>query len=250
MWNLTLMLAFTLGAEPVAENCPGFRGDGTGNSNTKHLPVSWSAKEGIAWKTTLPCYGQAAPVVWGNRVYVTAVEGEQKEKYHLVAADANNCELAWQGKKAICHHATPLVCQGQEYFVTKTGIVYCIDLKTGEEGYSERLENQYWATPVAAGDVVYFFGKDGMTTILQAGPKYEKIASNRLWNQEELEARKEAAKKTVAAKTPARSEGKGPGGGPPLPKEERVAIRNSTVGDFYSASPPSRVLSLSARARN
>ncbi|WP_020467976.1 outer membrane protein assembly factor BamB family protein [Zavarzinella formosa] len=429
-----LILSLLLGADPAATQAwPGFRGDGTGLSTARHLPVSWSAKEGIAWKTSLPGYGQSAPVVWGNRVYVTAVEGEDKEKYHLVAVDANtgtavwtkefaasqkgrnnpmmsraaptpvvdadgvyaffeggdlvglnhagevkwqrslvkeygefknnhglgsslaqtagtvivqvdhagpsyllaadkktgknhwktdrpsktswttpvvttrggkpmalvssggtlsaydtdtgkilwthegltgnnivsptvhenrviigagenrmnpdlvasaksNCcllltgnepgyELVWQGKKAICHHASPLIHQGHVYFVTKTGVVYCVDLKTGEERYSERLDNQCWATPVAAGDAIYFFGKDGMTTILKAGSKYEKIASNRLWNQDDLDARKEAEKKAVAAKAPARPEGKGPGGGPPLSKEELEATRHSAVGD-------------------
>ena len=433
-----MLLAASVGvaAEPATSaHWPGFRGDGSSTSAAKDLPVTWSPDENVAWRTTISGYGQSSPVIWGDRAFVAAIDGEQKEKLIVVAVDLktgtvawrkefastlkgknnpmmsraaptpvvdadgvyamfesgdavalthtgtlrwkrslsgdygafknnhgigssptqtagavvvliddlgasylvaldkatgknlwktdrasctswtspivasvggrstvlvssngsvnaydagtgkefasldglsgntipsptasgnlmvigagenrtkldlaasanSNCclrlnlagdkpvfETVWQGKKAISHHASPLIYEGHVYFVTKTGFVHCVDLKTGEERYAERLANPTWATPVGAGGCVYFFGKDGVTTVLKAGAKYEKLATNRLWAADSFAARQEQARKIAAETMPKRPEGKGPGGGPPLPKEELEAARNSAVGD-------------------
>jgi hypothetical protein len=140
-------------------------------------------------------------------------------------------ETVWGAKKVVSGTASPVLHRGHAYFVSKSGFVHCLDLATGEERYAERLEDPAWATPVAAGDHVYFFGKAGVTTVLKAGPEFEQVAVNRVWTREEYEARMAAAKKAAADTLPKPPEGKGPGGGPPLPKEELEATRYSAVGD-------------------
>jgi outer membrane protein assembly factor BamB len=87
----------------------------------------------------------------------------------------------WQSKRATASFASPLVHDGHVYYVNAAGVAFCLDLKTGEERYSQRLPGPCWASPVGAGDRVYFFGKDGVTTVVKAGPKYVKLATNRLW---------------------------------------------------------------------
>jgi outer membrane protein assembly factor BamB len=183
-----------------------------------------------------------SPVVNGDLVVIGA--GENRMKPDLAVSAKSNCcvrftnkaekssfEPVWYGKKAISQHASPLVYQDHAYFVTKSGLVHCVDLKTGEEKYAERLDNQSWATPVGAGDHVFFFGKDGVTTVLKAGPEFVKVAANRFWSSEDFSKRRDEAKAKAAATLPKPPEGKGPGGGPPLPKEELEASRYSAVGD-------------------
>ena len=183
-----------------------------------------------------------SPAVAGDLVVLGA--GENRMKPDLAASARSNCcvrvavrggktsfEPVWDGKKAISHHASPLAYQGHAYFVTKTGFVHCLDLKTGTERYAERLDDPCWATPVGAGDHVYFFGKDGVTTVLRAGPEFEKVAANRLWSAGDFARRQGEAKGKAAATLPKPPAGKGPGGGPPLPKAELEAARYSAVGD-------------------
>lgn len=102
-------------------------------------------------------------------------------------------EMVWRAKRVVAGTASPLVHAGHVYLADKAGLVHCLDLMTGEVRYSERLENPPWATPIGAGDHVYFFGKDGVTTVLKAGPVYEKVAANRLWTPGQDAARKPAA---------------------------------------------------------
>ncbi len=431
--NVSLILALLVGANPIAtDTWPGFRGDGSSRTAARNLPLTWSPTENLAWRVALPGYGQSSPVVWKDRIYVTAVEGMEKETLHIVCFDLadgkrrwaksfpatqkgknnpmmsraagtpvadssgvcaffesgdlialspegelrwqrslskdfgefknnhglasspaqtaenvlvlvdhqgpsflmairkadgkdawkadrpsrtswtspvvaevagksiavvssggaatgydastgkklwelqgltgntmpspalagesvvlgatenvqkpdlaasakSNCclkltadgfEVAWRAKRVVAGTASPLAHSGHVYLVDKAGIGHCLDAATGELRFSERLANQVWATPIGAGEHVYFFGKDGVTTVLKAGSKYEVVAENRLWSAADFEARKAVAKKSAEIPTgPKGGPAKGPGGGPALPKEELEAIRYSAVGD-------------------
>ena len=181
-----------------------------------------------------------SPAVIGDLVVLAGGEGRGKPD---PAAKAAGCvrlivkdekivmEPVWKAGRTLSHHASPIAYQGHAYTISKAGIVTCYDLKTGAENYSERLENACWASPVAADGRVYFFGKDGVTTVVKAGAEFEKLAGNRLWDADDFAKRREEAKRDAAATLPKPPEGKGPGGGPPLPKEELEAARYSAVGD-------------------
>lgn len=187
--------------------------------------------------------GNAIPSATPDGAFVYIAAGENRMRPDADATSKSNCclkltggerpgyEIAWRAKKLATGTASPLVHKDHAYFVDKNGFVVCLDAKTGDERYRERLDNQQWATPIGAGDCVYFFGKDGVTTVLRAGPEFVKLATNRLWTAEEYSARKEAAKKKAAETLPKPPEGRGPGGGPPLPKDELEATRYSAVGD-------------------
>lgn len=101
----------------------------------------------------------------------------------LVAKDGKpTFETAWTAKVGISNYATPLGYQGVAYFVNQVGVVYAHDLASGKELFAERIDGSCWASPVGAGGHVYFFGKDGTTTVLKAGKEFEKVASNKLWD--------------------------------------------------------------------
>lgn len=86
----------------------------------------------------------SSPAVAGDLVVIGA--GESRMKSDLAASVKSNCcvrltvkgdrislEPVWDGKKAIYQHASPLVYKGHAYFDTKSGLVHCVDLQTGEE---------------------------------------------------------------------------------------------------------------------
>ena len=67
------------------------------------------------------------------------------------------------------------------YLVSETGIVYCLDLKSGALVYGpSRLPSDFYsASPVLADGKVYVTGEStGVTTVFRAGPKFEILASN------------------------------------------------------------------------
>ncbi len=95
--------------------------------------------------------------------------------------DAWKPEMVWRNEAATPSWASPIAHQGFAYWVNRTGVIYCVDVATGEQKYAERSKQSCWATPLPLGDRIYFFGKDGTTTVIAAGPEYRELATNTLW---------------------------------------------------------------------
>jgi outer membrane protein assembly factor BamB len=96
--------------------------------------------------------------------------------------DAWNASVLWKADEATPSWASPIAHNGCAYWVNRSGLVYCFDVETGKLHYKERTKQSCWATPFGIGDRVYFFGKDGLTTVIAAGNAYRSIAENELWD--------------------------------------------------------------------
>ena len=95
---LTLLsnLLFISGAGLHAEDWPGWRGPRLdGSSHEKNLPVTWSDKANIAWKSEIPGVGHSSPIVVGDRVFVsTCLLKEQKRV--LICLDRLSGKKLWE----------------------------------------------------------------------------------------------------------------------------------------------------------
>ena len=98
------LLALTACANPMvvtlgAHDWPEFRGPtGQGHSPAKDVPVRWSAKENVAWKTAIPGGGWSSPVLVNGRLYLTAAKSAEGAKgLQLIALclDARNGTVLW-----------------------------------------------------------------------------------------------------------------------------------------------------------
>lgn len=90
----------------------------------------------------------------------------------------------WQSEKATCSFCSPASNEVHAYYIARGGILYCLELKSGEQVYMKRLPQDCWATPIVIEDRIYLFGKDGETTVIAGGTSYEVVASNLLWNDD------------------------------------------------------------------
>ena len=67
------LLACAGAADSDDAQWPQWRGPtGQGISTTADPPIEWDERTNIAWKAKLPGKGHSSPVVWGDRVFVTA----------------------------------------------------------------------------------------------------------------------------------------------------------------------------------
>jgi outer membrane protein assembly factor BamB len=102
------------------------------------------------------------------------------------SGDVTASNLLWRAPEAAANFCSPLIHQGYVYFVNKVGVAFCLDLKTGEERWRQRLGGEVWASPLAAGNRIYVFGVDGKTFVLQAGAKFQQLAMNELTDVERV----------------------------------------------------------------
>ena len=76
---------------------------------------------------------------------------------------------------------SPLVVNGLVYLCRETGVLMCLDARTGKQLYSQRTHTErHRASPVYADGKVYLTARDGVVTVIKAGPTYNVLATNRL----------------------------------------------------------------------
>jgi len=75
------LLAFAIAAPaPASEtsvNWPQWRGPkNDGHSPEKNLPVEWTTEKNVLWKAEMPGRGASTPCIWGDRIFITSIEGD------------------------------------------------------------------------------------------------------------------------------------------------------------------------------
>lgn len=79
----------------IGEQWSVFRGaDGSGVSPYLNVPVSFGEGD-VFWKSAIPLEGMNSPVVWGDRVFVSGGDEDNREIY---CYDATSGELLWTGQ--------------------------------------------------------------------------------------------------------------------------------------------------------
>ena len=92
-----MSILFAVLATVVSQgNWPGFLGAGADARDMGQLPLQWTPTENIAWSMTTPGYGQSSPVIWQQRVFVTAVEGANKDVNRVLCAELATGRELWQ----------------------------------------------------------------------------------------------------------------------------------------------------------
>ncbi|HAW32055.1 MAG TPA: pyrrolo-quinoline quinone [Planctomycetaceae bacterium] len=166
-----LFVVLAVGQTCLAENYPQFRGANSNAVSATPLPVNWSDEAGeqtnIRWKMPLEGEGWSQPIVWDNRIYMTAAvpaspanknsarpesgNGDYRRdrndlvnmlyQYQVVCLDAATGETIW--KKTVKEGKPPLKRHNTNTYATETPVtdgkriyayfgmngVYCLDLK-------------------------------------------------------------------------------------------------------------------------
>ncbi|MCE9608300.1 MAG: PQQ-binding-like beta-propeller repeat protein [Planctomycetia bacterium] len=149
---LLAFIASILLAEPAAE-WPGFRGDGTSLASVHELPLKWDGNNGVAWQTELTGYGQSSPVVWGDRIFVTSISGESKERCLVACYGLKDGKRLWQKDSAASIQVkdsdyvsraapTPIVDAERVYAFFESGDLLAFD-HAGTELWHRNLAGEY-----------------------------------------------------------------------------------------------------------
>src|SRR5262245_17883393 len=93
------LLAWVLVAGAQAAATPrwaGWRGaEHDGHADDAHVPLQWSPTENLAWQVDLPGPGNSSPVVWGDRVFLTAASAKGTERW-VLCVDRKHGQVLWQ----------------------------------------------------------------------------------------------------------------------------------------------------------
>ncbi len=96
------------------------------------------------------------------------------------AGDVTATHVAWRTDRDVPLVSSIVVLGDLLYMVSDKGVASCLDARTGEERWRERLGGQHWASPLAADGKVYFQNVDGVGFVVRAAPAFELLSKNAL----------------------------------------------------------------------
>ncbi len=157
---LTLLacLAMLAASATAQENWPRFRGPEASGvaQDDPRLPDTWDQTTNVEWKTVIPGWGWGSPIIWGDRVFVSAVHSD--DEYELPKGGLYNGGGRGEPPDSVHHW-----------------MVYCLSLASGEVLWKQEAhvgkpliprhpKNTYAAeTPTTDGKRVYvLFGDVGL----------------------------------------------------------------------------------------
>jgi outer membrane protein assembly factor BamB len=95
--------------------------------------------------------------------------------------DITTTHKLWTATRFAPDCPTPVIAKGMLFSIRDDGMASCLDLKTGEARWQERLfTDNVKVSPLIAAGRVYFTSGQGNTTVVQVSPKLEVLARNSL----------------------------------------------------------------------
>jgi outer membrane protein assembly factor BamB len=94
--------------------------------------------------------------------------------------DVTKTHVAWEQKRAVPTRPSFVYHDGLLFSLKENGIALCLEAKTGEVVWQERLDANFSASPVYAAGRIYFLAENGETTVIEAGRSFKELAMNPL----------------------------------------------------------------------
>jgi outer membrane protein assembly factor BamB len=120
----------------------------------------------------------------GDGVIVVVASGFQNQGFTIGLkaegrGDRPESDRLWTSRKYSADCSTPLVYRGNVYAVRDDGMASCLDVRTGEPHWQERLfTGNVKVSPVAADGLVYFTSGQATCYVVKASPRMEVVATN------------------------------------------------------------------------
>jgi outer membrane protein assembly factor BamB len=122
------------------------------------------------------------PVYGNGLVYIAT--GFQQPSLLAVrpdgVGDVTKTHVAWILRRAAPLTPSPLLVDGEIYVVNDGGIASCLDARTGEPFWQQRLGGEHSASPVFADGRIYFLNEEGVTTAIAPGKSFRRLATSTL----------------------------------------------------------------------
>lgn len=122
------------------------------------------------------------PLFDGEKVYFCTgyMKPQLWAAYPEGQGDITESKVAWKYTQQVPANPSPILVGPHLYMVSDQGILTCIDTKTGEASWRERLGGNYSASPIYGAGKLYFWDEDGKSTVIKPGPTCEVIAENEI----------------------------------------------------------------------
>ena len=123
--------------------------------------------------------GEVAPSpAYGNGIVFAAQEYATAAGIQLEKTDSGiTPKVLWEFDELLPEISSPVGDGERFYFGTVSGILVCLDAKSGQKLWEHEFEDAFESSPVVVGDRLYIADKAGTIHIVKAGPEFALIGS-------------------------------------------------------------------------
>jgi outer membrane protein assembly factor BamB len=137
----------------------------------------WKASYGMLGFSTVP-----QPVFGNGLVFIST--SYMRPRLLAVRYDGSKASddsfVEWKQDGSAPQKPSMLLVGDELYFINDKGIGMCLDARTGEEYWKERIEGNYSASPLFANGRIYFLSQEGKTVVIEADKQYKRLSENSL----------------------------------------------------------------------
>ncbi len=149
-----------------------------------HSTSSYNPETGkLIWTCSGPAEVTACTLAFNDRLVFSSGGYPEKELLAIRAngrGDISKSHVVWRTGKGVTYVPSPICHKGKLYVVGDNGVTTCFEAETGKQVWQGRLEGNFSASPVCAGDLIFVTNEAGKTYVFRAGSKFEIVAQNDL----------------------------------------------------------------------
>lgn len=138
----------------------------------------------LLWQTDkLPMRTVASPIVADGIVFVTCGEGGNGKYFAAAKTDPEieaGARIAYERRTTLPYVPCLVAKDGLLFLWGDKGIMVCLELMTGKEVWSERIDGQFSGSPICIEDRLYCITEDGIVVVLSAGPEFKELGRTKL----------------------------------------------------------------------
>ncbi len=101
----------------------------------------------------------------------------------LAAVDVTTRQIIWEAYDDLPEAGSPVASAGLVFLPTTYGVFSCLDGKTGEVYWVHEFKEGSYASPIRAGDKIYWTDRSGITHIFKAEKEFTLIGEPELGEQ-------------------------------------------------------------------
>ena len=146
-----------------------------------HLAAYDPASGEELWKVKAPGWSVVPQPTIGHGLVIYNHDYDNPELIAVKlggSGDVTDSHIVWRVKRGAPSTPSPLLVGDELYIVSDAGIASCLDAKTGQTHWMERIGGNFSSSPVFANGRVLIMNENGKATWLKAGKEFEVLGTN------------------------------------------------------------------------
>jgi outer membrane protein assembly factor BamB len=135
------------------------------------------------WKVRHRGWSIAPRPVYGHGLVFAVIDRDRPELWAIRPGgqgDVTDSHVVWKQTRRMPQRVSPLLVGDWLFVMERNGYLTCIEAKSGQGLWQEKLKGRFSASPLYANERIYFFNEDAVCSVIRPAREFTRLATNRL----------------------------------------------------------------------